>query len=281
MKFSISLIFLLACKHAVAVPEKDDGCCEAQRVGDYLYTLLPDHASREFPMDCQDRCAYSRNGQADSPDYCMKPGDLPTSCIETDPSECICPENYAPVCGKNSETYSNQCKASCAGQRLGCTGECPCEGCLMVDKTITKTRAKGKDNEPTATVEDCFNLCKNDSSCAYIKWNEENGHCTRFLMTYEDNIGFTSGPKDCWASIDLGCLFDFGVGAGKQLQNIKKTKADPEKTETAMGCQNLCQAEWNSCGFFEWDKSTTDCKLWTTTYNDKDKFTSGPIQCGA
>jgi len=33
------------------------------------------------------------------------------------PGRCICTDNYAPVLCPNGITYSNSCRASCAGQR--------------------------------------------------------------------------------------------------------------------------------------------------------------------
>jgi len=36
-------------------------------------------------------------------------------CIEKSNPDCLCTEQYAPVCGCNNKTYSNSCFAECAG----------------------------------------------------------------------------------------------------------------------------------------------------------------------
>ena len=50
-------------------------------------------------------------------------GECPCS---AQPVDCICTEQYDPVCGANGMAYDNFCAAGCVGQAVQCTGECPC-----------------------------------------------------------------------------------------------------------------------------------------------------------
>jgi heat shock protein HslJ len=46
-------------------------------------------------------------------------------CEESPHSNCICTEQYEPVCGCNGKTYGNACMAQCAGIEQFAKGECP------------------------------------------------------------------------------------------------------------------------------------------------------------
>jgi hypothetical protein len=46
-------------------------------------------------------------------------------CVEKINNDCMCPENYKPVCGCNKKTYSNECFAKCGGITEFTEGECP------------------------------------------------------------------------------------------------------------------------------------------------------------
>lgn len=45
-------------------------------------------------------------------------------CEENPKNDCICTEQYLPVCGCNHKTYSNACKAECAGITSYVSGAC-------------------------------------------------------------------------------------------------------------------------------------------------------------
>ncbi len=48
-----------------------------------------------------------------------------SDCIAIDNADCICTMEYAPVCGCDDITYSNECAANCAEVRIVSQGECP------------------------------------------------------------------------------------------------------------------------------------------------------------
>jgi Kazal-type serine protease inhibitor domain len=48
-----------------------------------------------------------------------------TDCVSEAQADCICTEQYDPVCGCNQQTYGNSCMAECDGITDYTPGKCP------------------------------------------------------------------------------------------------------------------------------------------------------------
>merc|ERR1712133_231968 len=51
-----------------------------------------------------------------------------TRIIDPAPTACKCPRGQRQVCGKDGNTYFNDCQARCGNADIQCYGGCPCRG---------------------------------------------------------------------------------------------------------------------------------------------------------
>jgi len=123
MKVCITCMVLVFLTHSLT-SDPDMGCCKTRKVGGFTYNLLRDQVTREFPTECHDRCAYTRDGEDASPDYCFKPGSLSSSCVG-DNNEVSCGAHAASSC------------ALCPGKhgKAWCNGDCQWESNTCKPKT--------------------------------------------------------------------------------------------------------------------------------------------------
>jgi hypothetical protein len=148
------------------------------------------------------------------------------------PIDCICTEEYSPVCGVDKNTYSNACMAGCAGVDIKHQGECekPVDDCICTREYMPVCGTNGQTYG---------NVCM--AECAGVGILHE-GRC----VSVDEPVDVGHPPVFRWKSFDNGAPV-------LQVKNLMKPGCESE----AANCpnENRDMSKFSTVYLFNFDET--------------------------